>query len=295
MVTVGYNSSSGKALWGTGGKLCIGCCGIYEESTPCDACLDFSVPKYIAANIEFSHGDYPGICNYCGVWAKPPAYTTYYGTFYKIEINNITLNKVPFTHRCVPAGYDYACYWDAQLAIPFGTVTKYVIPYEYPIAAKTCDAAAASPHVSTTIFTMTELQSSIVLNAPGYLNKIAISQRLSSSDRLLYYDYSATYPMVYDSEERYRCIMPGEATWTLPDEYNCIDGEYSVTTTVTEDFISVYPDWILRQAYYAEASDCVPCKVWHDAVLYLCIGNHTASSTNEPGVGASWETYWEVT
>ena len=27
MVTVGYNPSTGKALWGTGGSLCLGCCG----------------------------------------------------------------------------------------------------------------------------------------------------------------------------------------------------------------------------------------------------------------------------
>lgn len=35
MVTVGYNPSTGKALWGTGGALCIGCCGGTVPGTCC--------------------------------------------------------------------------------------------------------------------------------------------------------------------------------------------------------------------------------------------------------------------
>lgn len=32
----------------------------------------------------------------------------------------------------------------------------------------------------------------------------------------------------------------------------------------------------------------------HNDVLYRCIANHTSGSTTEPGVGASWQTVWEV-
>lgn len=35
-------------------------------------------------------------------------------------------------------------------------------------------------------------------------------------------------------------------------------------------------------------------EVVHNAVPYRCISGHTAATTNEPGVGASWATYWEV-
>ena len=34
-------------------------------------------------------------------------------------------------------------------------------------------------------------------------------------------------------------------------------------------------------------------KVSHNSKVYQCILNHTADSTNEPGVGADWADYWE--
>ncbi len=34
--------------------------------------------------------------------------------------------------------------------------------------------------------------------------------------------------------------------------------------------------------------------VYHDGTSYRALATHTASAANEPGVGASWETYWNV-
>jgi len=35
-------------------------------------------------------------------------------------------------------------------------------------------------------------------------------------------------------------------------------------------------------------------QVTHSGIDYICILKHTASSADEPGVGASWQTYWEI-
>jgi hypothetical protein len=45
MVTVGYNPSTGKALMGTGGALCIGCCGGIGETGYCPACFYASLDE----------------------------------------------------------------------------------------------------------------------------------------------------------------------------------------------------------------------------------------------------------
>ena len=53
----------------------------------------------------------------------------------------------------------------------------------------------------------------------------------------------------------------------------------------------VYPwqgAWVLTTVY--AVNDCVE----NDGSGYVCIVGHTASATDEPGTGASWETYWDL-
>jgi len=54
MVTVGYNPSTGKALWGTGGKLCIGCCtaGGNPTGDTCSNCGINPTPLYLTINFS---------------------------------------------------------------------------------------------------------------------------------------------------------------------------------------------------------------------------------------------------
>jgi hypothetical protein len=47
-------------------------------------------------------------------------------------------------------------------------------------------------------------------------------------------------------------------------------------------------DWIVSTAY--SALDAVN----NDGSSYICILAHTSAAGDEPGVGASWQTYWEV-
>lgn len=54
--------------------------------------------------------------------------------------------------------------------------------------------------------------------------------------------------------------------------------------------------WALSTAYETANSPTV-CKsstVFHNGNAYVCIQDHTSSATDEPGVGASWETYWTL-
>lgn len=47
-------------------------------------------------------------------------------------------------------------------------------------------------------------------------------------------------------------------------------------------------EWTTATLYSALAG------VIHEGTAYICIQDHTSSATDEPGVGASWESYWEV-
>ena len=46
--------------------------------------------------------------------------------------------------------------------------------------------------------------------------------------------------------------------------------------------------WILSKAYVVDDS------VYHNGVDYICTSAHTSSATNEPGIGGSWTSYWDI-
>lgn len=53
--------------------------------------------------------------------------------------------------------------------------------------------------------------------------------------------------------------------------------------------------WVTSTAYKFESGS--PCKtefVLHNGVNYICKLAHTSSAADEPGIGASWATYWDV-
>ena len=54
MVTVGYNQSTGKALMGTGGALCIGCCGggEFDPDANCGGCTLNETPLYLEVTLS---------------------------------------------------------------------------------------------------------------------------------------------------------------------------------------------------------------------------------------------------
>ena len=62
-----------------------------------------------------------------------------------------------------------------------------------------------------------------------------------------------------------------------------------------------YAQWELGVHYHTiSGTDCVNnCRDYSDQVRngstdYLCILSHTSTATDEPGLGVSWETYWEI-
>ena len=52
--------------------------------------------------------------------------------------------------------------------------------------------------------------------------------------------------------------------------------------------LNLEDEWALAKAY------SVGDYVWHKLVSYQCKLAHTSPAANEPGVGASWTTYWEL-
>lgn len=54
--------------------------------------------------------------------------------------------------------------------------------------------------------------------------------------------------------------------------------------------------WEAGKQYYFEDGDdaCETSLVVRDAVLYVAKASHTSDSTNEPGVGASWASVWDI-
>jgi hypothetical protein len=80
-----------------------------------------------------------------------------------------------------------------------------------------------------------------------------------------------------------------EDYWELDTNYT----EWATSTAyVVGDITEVhYDQWVSGTSY----DMFVNYVCYNDGVDYWCIQAHTASSSNEPGVGANWEDYWSVT
>jgi len=57
------------------------------------------------------------------------------------------------------------------------------------------------------------------------------------------------------------------------------------------EYINQFPAW-QESVFYDDAPPFWSDRVRHSSKLYICIEDHTSSSSNEPGVGQDWETYW---
>ena len=62
-----------------------------------------------------------------------------------------------------------------------------------------------------------------------------------------------------------------------------------------------FASWESSTIYYTEGATMgdgavapVSAQVTHNGVDYICILSHTSSSSDEPGVGVNWQTYWEI-
>ncbi len=76
---------------------------------------------------------------------------------------------------------------------------------------------------------------------------------------------------------------------TSPDKYSALHWAAKAEAFVaTLDGVNWTGDWATATAY--DEYDAVA----NDGSSYVCIVAHTSGSTTEPGVGASWETYWDV-
>ena len=71
-------------------------------------------------------------------------------------------------------------------------------------------------------------------------------------------------------------------------DYCAIFGGYDGHFIATEcDICVTGTDWVISTDY--DVSD----TVLNDGACYICIQDHTSSSSDEPGTGANWEDYWE--
>jgi hypothetical protein len=75
--------------------------------------------------------------------------------------------------------------------------------------------------------------------------------------------------------------------WELDENYV----EWTTSTAyVVGDITEVhYTQWATSTSYTGYVD-----YVYNDGVDYMCLADHTSSSSTEPGTGASWETYWGV-
>lgn len=66
------------------------------------------------------------------------------------------------------------------------------------------------------------------------------------------------------------------------------EGEQGPTGPVGAKGLYWEGQWVISTLYYVDDA------VYNDGSSYVCIVEHTSSADNEPGSGASWETYWGV-
>ena len=102
--------------------------------------------------------------------------------------------------------------------------------------------------------------------------------------------------------------MSIEVTDASQDAWIAVDRSLGINYTGSESS-PPYHAWVLESdtAVVLDSDLAVPdhrthywrvagrvTNVTHNAVQYYCLATHTATAATEPGVGASWETYWAV-
>jgi hypothetical protein len=83
-------------------------------------------------------------------------------------------------------------------------------------------------------------------------------------------------------------FMVGEAEFTFPPLTEHELSSTGATVTITESF----PNWAVSTVYAASTS-AAPVLVLRNHIVYSCILGHTSSATDQPLLGANWETYWK--
>jgi len=89
---------------------------------------------------------------------------------------------------------------------------------------------------------------------------------------------------------RYQAIEFGESASYIDWDYYSSDQSYTPDDWVTATaYVEANNDPTDDDLWYAFASNAL-CK--NGGNFYVCISSHTSSAATEPGVGASWTTYW---
>jgi hypothetical protein len=107
-------------------------------------------------------------------------------------------------------------------------------------------------------------------------------------------NYIATAPPTATDDEDAGYTVGSPWVDTTNDKaYICLDptadaAVWKDTTTVAGVLATWLGPWVTSTAY------AVDDAVENGGASYICILAHTAGATDEPGVGASWETYWDL-
>jgi len=99
------------------------------------------------------------------------------------------------------------------------------------------------------------------------------------------------YSSLLDASDSYY-VLPASSDLTISVAIEGGDGIYNIR-------MCNIPTWVTNVTYAEHdsadmgAQDVVYNKVGTDDKFYKCKLNHTSSASSEPGVGASWATYWD--
>jgi hypothetical protein len=75
-------------------------------------------------------------------------------------------------------------------------------------------------------------------------------------------------------------------------DYYCRFYQVMPSIEVIQDDINAIGVWTLSTVYTYERASGTMSVAKNGGLIYRCITTHTASATDEPGVGANWESYW---
>lgn len=100
---------------------------------------------------------------------------------------------------------------------------------------------------------------------------------------------SDSFETAWDRQQAMNTELYG---WTSqdvsPDANPAFNSAHATSGNLAAANAQVTKKWITGLDYVADVTSVV-----HGGAIYICTSNHTAGSTTEPGVGASWTTVWK--
>lgn len=103
---------------------------------------------------------------------------------------------------------------------------------------------------------------------------------------------ATTSPSVSDDATQGYAVTSVWVNTVTKNKYACIDASTGAAvwkcTTCSSSGVSWSGAWVTSTAYAVDDS------VQHDGSSYVCTAVHTSGASSEPGVGASWASYWDL-